>query len=134
VPLESRLRRRVQFHETDLAGMVHFSWYFRYMEEAEHGLWRDAGLTIASPDDHLRFVRVSASCDYRAPLRFEDEFDVHIRITAIGSRTIEYACTMARGDTRIAAGMMKVACVDTAANPPKAVDIPARIAEALASN
>ena len=44
---EFRYRRRVQFAETDMAGIVHFSWYFRYMEEAEHALWRAAGLSIA---------------------------------------------------------------------------------------
>ena len=40
---EFTYRRRVQFYETDLAGIVHFSWYPRYMEEAEHAMWRDAG-------------------------------------------------------------------------------------------
>ena len=44
---EFRLKRRVQFYETDAAGIVHFSTYFRYMEEAEHALWRDAGMSIA---------------------------------------------------------------------------------------
>ena len=49
MPSEYRLRRRVQFHETDAAGIVHFSWFYRYMEEAEHALWRQAGLSIHSP-------------------------------------------------------------------------------------
>ena len=44
---EHRLRRRVQFYETDSAGMVHFTCFFRYMEEAEHAMWREAGLSIA---------------------------------------------------------------------------------------
>jgi 4-hydroxybenzoyl-CoA thioesterase/acyl-CoA thioester hydrolase len=131
--LEHRFHRRVQFHETDLAGMAHFSGYFLYMEEAEHDLWRQAGLSIASPDDNLRFLRVAASCDFRAPLRFEDEFEVRIRIAALGSRTIKYACELTRGDTRIASGSMTVACVDIAAKPPRAVDIPKRIADGLAS-
>ena len=37
---EFRLGRRVQFYETDAAGIVHFSWYPRYMEEAEHAIDR----------------------------------------------------------------------------------------------
>ena len=47
MPSEYRLRRRVQFYETDMAGIVHFSWFFRYLEEAEHAMWREAGLSIA---------------------------------------------------------------------------------------
>jgi acyl-CoA thioester hydrolase len=129
MPSEYHLRRRVQFYETDLAGLVHFSWYFRYMEEAEHALWREAGLSIAPPGETLRFPRVSASCDFRAPLRFEDEFDVTIRVTAVGSRTIRYACAITRGTVTVATGNMTVACVDAAGgDPPKAVDIPAAIA------
>src|SRR5262249_47928566 len=63
---EHRLRRRVHFYETDMAGLVHFSVFFRYMEEAEHALWRAAGLTIATVDEEFGFPRVSASFDFHA--------------------------------------------------------------------
>ena len=56
---EYRLKRRVQFYETDMAGIVHFSWFFRYMEEAEHALWRAAGLSIAPPDSAIGWPRVN---------------------------------------------------------------------------
>jgi len=60
VPIsEFHYRRRVQFADTDLAGVVHFSWIARYMEEAEHALWREAGLSIVSPDAPLGFPRVA---------------------------------------------------------------------------
>ena len=83
MPSEYRFRRRVQFYETDAAGIVHFSWFFRYMEEAEHALWREAGLSIAPPDGEIGFPRVAASFDYHRALRFEHEFDVCIRIAAM---------------------------------------------------
>src|SRR3990172_6068366 len=52
---EYRYRRRVQFADTDVAGVVHFSWIARYMEEAEHALWREAGLSIAPRDQPVGF-------------------------------------------------------------------------------
>ena len=58
---EYRLRRRVHFYETDAAGLVHFSWFFRYMEEAEHALWRESGLSIHPPGSDVGFPRVSTS-------------------------------------------------------------------------
>ena len=82
---EYRLRRRVQFHKVDGAGLVHFSCFFRDMEEAEHAF------------------------EFHKPLRFEDEFDVHIRITEIGEKTIRYACDVMRADLRIATGTMAIA-------------------------
>ena len=56
---EYRHRRRVQFYETDLVGIVHFAWYLRYMEEAEHALWRAAGLSIHDRDAEFGWLRVT---------------------------------------------------------------------------
>ena len=129
MPSEYRLRRRVQFYETDLAGIVHFSWFFRYMEEAEHALWREAGLTIAVAGEEVGFPRLAASCDFHAPLRFEDEFEVWIRVAEITKRTIRYRCLMTRGETRIASGSHTIAFVSKRRGEPmKTIDIPPEIA------
>ena len=126
---EFRLRRRVQFHEVDSAGIVHFSWFFRYMEEAEHALWREAGLSIARPGAGVGFPRVSAACEYHQPLRFEEEFDVTVRIEAVTHKAIRYACLVTRGDARIATGTLTVVCVSKGPDGAmKAVAIPADIA------
>jgi len=120
---EFRYARRVQFAETDLAGVVHFSWYFRYLEEAEHAMWREAGLSIAPAGRELGFPRVSASIDFHAPLCFEDVFEVHVRVDAISKRSIRYAHTITRGETRIATGSMTAVCVERLPDM-RAVDIP----------
>jgi acyl-CoA thioester hydrolase len=125
---EHTIRRRVQFHEVDSAGIVHFSNYFRYMEEAEHALWRAAGLSIAAPDAVVGFPRVAAAIDYRRPLRFEDEVDVRIRIAALSRRTIRYACTLAVGDAVVAEGTMTVVCVRMGVEPLESVSVPDAIA------
>jgi len=80
---EFRYQRRVQFAETDLAGIVHFSTMFRYIEEAEHAMWRACGLSIAERDGHLGWPRLRAALEFRSPLRFEEEFEVLVRITAV---------------------------------------------------
>jgi YbgC/YbaW family acyl-CoA thioester hydrolase len=132
VPIsEFRYARRVQFAETDLAGMVHFSWYLRYMEEAEHALWREAGLSIVPAGGGVGFPRVAVSCDYLAPLRFEDVFEVHVRIEAISKRSIRYSHTIRRGDTVCATGSMTAVCVQDEPEL-RAIDIPEAIASRLA--
>ena len=131
---EYRLRRRVQFYEADPAGIVHFSWFFRYMEEAEHALRRAAGLSIAPPGAEIVFPRVAASFDYQNPLRFDEEFDVHIRIAAISTRSIRYVCEMTREGTPIAAGTMTVACVRRIQGQPmKSTEIPPAIGSRFAA-
>lgn len=105
------LNRRVAFHEVDSAGIVHFSVYFRYMEEAEHAMWRQAGLSIAARGADVGFPRVSAGFDYHRPLRFEDEFAARIRIVAIGDKSMRYVCTLNKGAEKIATGTITVVCV-----------------------
>lgn len=130
---EHRHRRRVQFYETDAAGIVHFSWFFRYMEEAEHALWREAGLSVAPQGSEIGWARVSASCDFHRPLRFEDEFDVQLRITAMTPKTITYGCVLTLGDTKVATGAITIICVRTRPGEEiKAVDMPAEIAARFA--
>ena len=108
---ELTLRRRVTFHEVDSAGIVHFSIYFRYMEEAEHALWRAAGISIAARGANGGYPRVSAAFDYHRPLRFEDEFDARIRIVSIRDKSLRYVCTLTKGDEKIATGTVTVVCV-----------------------
>jgi YbgC/YbaW family acyl-CoA thioester hydrolase len=105
------LHRRVQFYEVDSAGIVHFSWFFRYMEEAEHAMWRKAGLSIAMVGTDIGFPRVATSFDYQRPLRFEDEFDVRIQIAAIKTKTMQYSCVVSKAAERIATGALTIACV-----------------------
>ena len=118
----------MNFYETDLAGIVHFSCFFRYMEEAEHALWREAGLTIARAGEETGFPRLAASCDFHSPLRFEDEFEVWVRVARITRRTLQYSFVMTRGGTKIATGSTTVACVSKRPGEPmKAIDLSAEI-------
>jgi YbgC/YbaW family acyl-CoA thioester hydrolase len=132
MPAEYRYLRRVQFHETDLAGIVHFSWYFKYMEEAEHALWRSVGMSIAPPNPEFGFPRVNATCDFKAPLKFEDEVEVHIAVETLGRRSIKYACTLRRGSDIVAAGSMTSACVTHDPDGRvRSADVPASVRERL---
>lgn len=125
---EFRLKRRVQFYETDAAGIVHFSNYFRYMEEAEHALWRSAGLSISVPGSEIGWPRVNVSFEYARPLRFQDEFEAHIRIVEIAEKKIRYKCSILIDGVSIATGTMTIVCVARRPNEPmKSVRIPQEI-------
>jgi acyl-CoA thioester hydrolase len=125
---EFRLTRRVNFYETDQAGIVHFSNYFRYMEEAEHAMWCAGGMSIAERDATVGWPRVSVSFDYFRPLRFEEEFEVWIRVAEIAEKRIRYSCTLSSAGNKVATGTMTIACVRKLPNEPmKSIPIPADI-------
>lgn len=88
-------RRRILFHETDMAGIVHFSNFFKYMEEAEHAFVRSVGLSIHDrehPGGPIRrgWPRVKATCDFHAPLVFEEQIDIEVLVAEVRQRSIRY--------------------------------------------
>src|SRR5512134_619534 len=89
---EFTLTRRVEFSETDQAGIMHFSNFFRFMETAEHAFLRSLGFSAVLSRNGLNacLPRVHVECDYLAPLRFEDEVLVHLLVERKGERSLTY--------------------------------------------
>ncbi len=88
-------RQRVCFAETDLAGIAHFSNFFRWMEEAEHAFYRSLGLSVhplqqGVSDTSTGWPRLKASAEYRQPLLFEEEFEVELLVAEMRSKAIRY--------------------------------------------
>lgn len=126
-------RRRVQFADTDQAGMVHFSMYLRYVEEAEHAMWRSAGLAIADQTSDVGFPRIAFAIEYHAPLRFEDEFEVRIGIETISLKSIRYHAELWRGGTKVSTSTHTAVCVVASASPMRSTTIPEAIRAGLQS-
>jgi YbgC/YbaW family acyl-CoA thioester hydrolase len=75
-----------------MAGIMHFSNYFRFMEAAETAFLRSLGLSVALSRGGLDLClpRVHAECDYLAPLRFQDEVLIHLLVQKKGVRSLTY--------------------------------------------
>ena len=137
MPSTFRLTRRVAFSETDAAGIVHFAQFFRYMEDAEHAMLRDLGLSVHRDigDDVAGFPRVSAACDYRKPLHFEDVFTIDVHVAAKTDKSVTYGFTFRSADITdpIATGTLKVVYAIKPAGQGrfKAAPLPTEIDQAL---
>ncbi len=106
---EFRTRRRVEFAETDCAGIVHFANFLRYMEEAEHAFLRSLGMSVHT--DAIGFPRLGATFEYLRPARFEDVLDIHIWVKRKGRTSIVYNAVFSRGGEEVARGeIATVAC------------------------
>jgi YbgC/YbaW family acyl-CoA thioester hydrolase len=105
--------RRVEFADTDLAGIIHFANYYRYMEEAEHTFFRSLGLSVMQPQPDgsmIGWPRVSAACSFEAPAYFEDELQVRLQIERIGAKSLTFVIEFWRGELRLAHGRLKTVC------------------------
>ncbi len=137
MPYEFKLTRRIEFAETDMAGIVHFSNFFRMMEATEHAFFRSLGFTVHGHDEGTTtgWPRVSASCDFRAPLKFEEEVEVHLLVAELRTRSIRYQFTFRKaGDhTEVARGEMVAVCatVEKSNGELHAIPIPDSIRERI---
>ena len=108
-----RVRRRVEFRDTDAAGIVHFSAFFPMMEAAEHELLRSLGVAVLPAHDaasRLTFPRVAVSCSFQGPARFEDWLDIDVSVAKIGQTSITYHFGIHCEDRPIATGQFTVVC------------------------
>ncbi len=131
MPAEFRVRRAVRFAETDMAGVMHFSNYYRWMEDIEHAFWRSLGTSVVRGE--ISWPRVSCRCDYHRPVRFEDEVELTLRVTRLGGRSVGFAIDFHKDGQVVASGEMTTVCCRLQAGRFAAVEIPTEIREALAA-
>ena len=84
--------RRVQFADTDLAGIVHFSKILCYVEEAEHFVMRE--VSVPAADASGGFPKVHVDCDYRSPLHFGDDAEIQMQLEKVGERSLTWKFTV----------------------------------------
>ena len=131
---EFKATRRVEFSETDMAGIVHFSNFFRYMETVEHAFWRSLGgsVVMSQREPPLGLPRVHASCDFKRPLRFEDVVEMRLLVTEKRTRSMSYQIRFRRiapgPEEEVAVGKLTVVCASKGADGSlQAVPFPAEL-------
>src|SRR5688572_12643735 len=92
MPTPFQTTRRVEFGDTDMAGIVHFANFFRYMEAAETDFLRARGLSVAwdRAGERYGFPRVSVACDFVKPARFEDVLTIAVTVEKVGTKSVSY--------------------------------------------
>src|ERR1051325_6981703 len=122
-----RTRRIVEFGDTDMAGIVHFSQFFRFMEAAEHAFLRSLGFSVVMTWEGVRIgvPRVAASCDYLRPVRFADEIDIVVSVKKLGRSSVTYTFEFFKDAEEVARGeITAVFCRFQPGEKMKSIEIP----------
>ncbi|MCB9891437.1 MAG: acyl-CoA thioesterase [Planctomycetes bacterium] len=132
MPSSFRMQRMVEFAETDMAGIMHFSNYFRFMEATEHAFFRSFGTTLhrTTEDGMIGWARVEANCTYVAPLRYTDLVEIELIVERKTERTLSYRFLFHLHERIVARGSLTVCCVtkDARTGAMTAVPMPDEIA------
>jgi YbgC/YbaW family acyl-CoA thioester hydrolase len=129
-----RVIRRIEFCDTDMAGIVHFSNFFRFMEAAEVEYLRSRGLSVKLNWNGIEigFPRVSATCDYKSPARFEDLIDIVVGVEKMGQKSVTYGFEFLRNGELLATGRVaSVCCRVLPDHRLEAIEIPADLREQI---
>ncbi|MEA2604433.1 MAG: acyl-CoA thioester hydrolase [Acidobacteriota bacterium] len=137
---EIRYRRKVEFVDTDMSGIMHYSRYLIFMENTEHAFLIALGTPVQwwEGEREMSFPRVAVACEYMSPTRFGDELEVHLRVLRKGTKSLTYGFEITRDgrDGRdgavVAKGRTTCACCEL--NGPegiRSVPIPAWIADQI---
>jgi YbgC/YbaW family acyl-CoA thioester hydrolase len=134
MPNPFRTSRRVEFADTDMAGIVHFANFFRYMEAAEVDFLQSLGLSVRLDweGQAIGFPRVSASCDYLRPVSFMDILDIAVTVSNIGRKSVTYAFEFSCRDVVVARGQVSACCCRVVPGRGlESVEIPATLRQKL---
>ena len=84
--------RRVEFGDTDMAGIMYFANFFRFMEVAETDFLHSLGLSVMWRIDGMKwgFPRVSVSCDFQNPAIFQDVLTIALTVEKVGTKSVAY--------------------------------------------
>lgn len=108
----------MHFQDTDTAGIIHFSNYFRYMEETEteflYALAKEAGETDFAP--WFLSPRVGVKAEFIAPTHFGDVLDVLLQVEHTGRSSIGFVFRFERDGTLVATGSMRAVYVQKGAD------------------
>ena len=90
MPSEFSIIRTVEFAETDMAGIMHFANFFYWMEACEAAFYRSLKLPVISfvPGNVVGWPRAAVSCEYKAPLRFNDVVQVKLFIKEVRNKAV----------------------------------------------
>jgi len=121
---------RVRWVDTDIAGVMHFTNYFRYFEACEEEFYRSLGLDLnfLREEHGVLLPRVEASCQYKVACRFNDEIEVALSVKEVESKTVTYEFWILNEEEKAAEGTVK--CIATTLDW-KVVDLPKEFARAL---
>lgn len=120
--------RRVEFGDTDMAGIMHFANFFRFMEVAETDFLRARGLSVSWFADGVKcgFPRVSAACDYQKPAKFQDVLTIAVTLEKLGKKSVCYRFdfTNQHGEPLATGRMTSVFCRSLGPDGVESLEIP----------
>lgn len=112
---------RIYYEDTDLAGVVYYANYLKYLERARTEWLRQLGVVQSQlkAEQDLVFMVRHCQLDYRKPAYFDDLLTVSVHIAHIGRASLQLLQHVYRDDTVLCEAQIKLAVVTASNSRPR---------------
>lgn len=109
---------RVYYEDTDMAGIVYYANYLRYIERARSDWVRDVGIDqLTMKDAGVVFAVRRVEADYVTPARFDDVLEVRTTLDSLSAAKMVMAQEIWRGDVLIFTAKVLIVCIGASGKP-----------------
>ncbi|WP_370156823.1 YbgC/FadM family acyl-CoA thioesterase [Ferrovibrio sp.] len=138
VPAVHRYPLRVQWEDTDAAGIVYYANYLRFIERGRSDLLLAHGISQrdlmdgagGAGDRSAAFAVRACAIEYLKPARLHDELIVTTALDELRGASLRLQQAVWRGEERLAEAAVRLACIDSAGRPRR---VPAPVAAIFAT-
>ncbi|WP_347311109.1 tol-pal system-associated acyl-CoA thioesterase [Defluviimonas sp. SAOS-178_SWC] len=125
------LALRVYYEDTDLAGIVYYANYLKFIERARTEWVRSLGVDQGrlKAEEGIVFAVRRVEADYLRPARFDDELVVETRVEAASGARVVLEQVVSRGRERLFQSVVTLVCLTEAGAPAR---LPAELRRRLA--
>ena len=103
---------RVYYEDTDLAGIVYYANYLKFIERARSEWVRELGIDqVRMKADGLVFAVRRVEADYLVPAKYDDELVVHTTMQPGSGARLVVKQNVMRGDTLLFSALVTIICM-----------------------
>lgn len=118
---------RVYYEDTDMAGIVYYANYLRFIERARSDWVRAAGIDqLAMKAEGVVFAVRRIEADFLVPAQFDDILEVRTWLTRMTPARMEMAQEIWRGTRQLFEAQVTIACIGQGGRPAR---LPAKLSE-----
>lgn len=123
--MSHRLPIRVYYEDTDMAGIVYYANYLRYIERGRSDWVRGLGIDqLEMKADGVVFAVHRLEADYLRPAVFDDQLEVVTRLQEMTPARMIMAQEVMRGDEVLFRATVTIVCIGKGGKPAR---MPARL-------
>ncbi|MHA6266846.1 tol-pal system-associated acyl-CoA thioesterase [uncultured Aliiroseovarius sp.] len=116
---------RVYYEDTDMAGIVYYANYLRYIERARSDWVREIGIDQnAMREDGQVFAVRRVEADYLSSARFDEKLQVETSVQQVTGARLVMEQVVKRGEERLFEAIVTIVCVSDTGQPAR---LPANI-------